>query len=95
MATWIRRLRSWRGTAIQDEACCGPGPWTASCAEATSPPDAVRHPRPVPCAPAMGLIVWPTGEFGHDPLRHYVAARERDGWLVFGNGEQVTLTEGE
>jgi IMP cyclohydrolase len=35
------------------------------------------------------LVVWPTGEFGHDPLRHYVAARERDGWLVFGNGEQV------
>lgn len=37
------------------------------------------------------LIVSPTGEFGHDPLRHYVAARERDGWLVFGNGEQVAV----
>jgi IMP cyclohydrolase len=33
--------------------------------------------------------VSPTTESGHDPLRHYVAARERDGWLVFGNGEQV------
>lgn len=37
------------------------------------------------------LIVWPTRGFVHDPLRHYVAARERDGWLVFGNGEQVTV----
>ncbi|MFE2868795.1 IMP cyclohydrolase [Embleya sp. NPDC059259] len=37
------------------------------------------------------LIVSPTGESGHDPLRHYVAARERDGWLVFGNGEQVAV----
>jgi IMP cyclohydrolase len=37
------------------------------------------------------LIVSPTSEFGHDPLRHYVAARERDGWLVFGNGEQVAV----
>jgi IMP cyclohydrolase len=35
------------------------------------------------------LIVSPTTGSGHDPLRHYVAARERDGWLVFGNGEQV------
>ncbi|MFG3257315.1 IMP cyclohydrolase [Streptomyces sp. NPDC048172] len=35
------------------------------------------------------LIVSPTGASRHDPLRHYVAARERDGWLVFGNGEQV------
>jgi IMP cyclohydrolase len=37
------------------------------------------------------LIVSPTSELGHDPLRHYVAARERDGWLVFGNGEQVAV----
>lgn len=37
------------------------------------------------------LIVSPTSESGHDPLRHYVAARERDGWLVFGNGEQVAV----
>jgi IMP cyclohydrolase len=37
------------------------------------------------------LIVSPTTESGHDPLRHYVAARERDGWLVFGNGEQVAV----
>ncbi|MFE0420979.1 IMP cyclohydrolase [Streptomyces sp. NPDC058953] len=37
------------------------------------------------------LIVAPTGELAHDPLRHYVAARERGGWLVFGNGEQVAV----
>ncbi|MFF2022792.1 IMP cyclohydrolase [Streptomyces sp. NPDC058171] len=37
------------------------------------------------------LIVSPTGESQHDPLRHYVAARERGGWLVFGNGEQVAV----
>ncbi|HEX4093829.1 MAG TPA: IMP cyclohydrolase [Trebonia sp.] len=37
------------------------------------------------------LIVGPAGASGHDPLRHYVAARERDGWLVFGNGEQVAV----
>ncbi|MFD4828434.1 IMP cyclohydrolase [Streptomyces uncialis] len=37
------------------------------------------------------LIVSPTGESEHDPLRHDVAARERGGWLVFGNGEQVAL----
>ncbi len=37
------------------------------------------------------LIVSPTGESAHDPLRHYVAARERDGRLVFGNGEQVAV----
>ncbi|WP_329560810.1 IMP cyclohydrolase [Kitasatospora sp. NBC_01266] len=35
------------------------------------------------------LIVAPTTEPAHDPLRHYVAARQRGGWLVFGNGEQV------
>ncbi|THJ69082.1 IMP cyclohydrolase [Candidatus Frankia alpina] len=35
------------------------------------------------------LIVAATGAAAHDPLRHYVAARERGGWLVFGNGEQV------
>ncbi|WP_392675878.1 IMP cyclohydrolase [Streptomyces sp. LN785] len=38
-----------------------------------------------------GLIVAPTGELAHDPLRHYVAARERGGWLVFGNGGQVAM----
>lgn len=37
------------------------------------------------------LIVSPTGESEHDPLRHYVAAREHGGWLVFGNGEQVAV----
>jgi IMP cyclohydrolase len=37
------------------------------------------------------LIVCPAGERAHDPLRHYVAARERGGWLVFGNGEQVAV----
>src|ERR1700733_13345279 len=37
------------------------------------------------------LIVPPAGERTHDPLRHYVAARERGGWLVFGNGEQVAV----
>jgi hypothetical protein len=37
------------------------------------------------------LIVTPAGESEHDPLRHYVAARERSGWLVFGNGEQVAV----
>ncbi|MFE2427536.1 IMP cyclohydrolase [Streptomyces sp. NPDC059373] len=35
------------------------------------------------------LIVAPTDQTAHDPLRHYAAARERGGWLVFGNGEQV------
>src|SRR5882757_1044225 len=37
------------------------------------------------------LVVAATGaaEPGRDPLRHYVAARERDGRLVYGNGEQV------
>ncbi|WP_261568838.1 IMP cyclohydrolase [Frankia gtarii] len=35
------------------------------------------------------LIVAATGAAAHDPLRHYVAACERGGWLVFGNGEQV------
>jgi len=40
------------------------------------------------------LVVAPTGTAaggGRDPLRHYVAARERDGRLVFGNGEQVAV----
>jgi IMP cyclohydrolase len=37
------------------------------------------------------LIVSPAGQFEFDPLRHYVAARERGGWLVFGNGEQVAV----
>ncbi|MEU5973894.1 IMP cyclohydrolase [Streptomyces sp. NPDC047315] len=35
------------------------------------------------------LVVGPVEVVGHDPLRHYVAARERGEWLVFGNGEQV------
>jgi hypothetical protein len=35
------------------------------------------------------LIVSPTDQNAHDPLRHYAAAREVDRWLVFGNGEQV------
>ena len=35
------------------------------------------------------IVVSPTDETAHDPLRHYVAARERGGWLVYGNGEQV------
>lgn len=37
------------------------------------------------------LIVSPAGERAYDPLRHYAAARERGGWLVFGNGEQVAV----
>ncbi|MER5185582.1 IMP cyclohydrolase [Streptomyces sp. NPDC002896] len=41
------------------------------------------------CRGDRELIVSPTGESDHDPLRHYAAARERGGWLVFGNGEQV------
>jgi IMP cyclohydrolase len=36
------------------------------------------------------LVVAATQGPGGDPLRHYVAARERGDWLVFGNGEQVT-----
>ncbi|MEV0160783.1 IMP cyclohydrolase [Nonomuraea fuscirosea] len=35
------------------------------------------------------LVVGPTDPAPDDPLRHYVAATRRDGWLVFGNGEQV------
>ncbi|RVX42924.1 IMP cyclohydrolase [Nonomuraea polychroma] len=35
------------------------------------------------------LVVGPTEPAENDPLRHYVAAAQRDGWLVFGNGEQV------
>ncbi|MYV97491.1 IMP cyclohydrolase, partial [Streptomyces sp. SID3343] len=43
-------------------------------------------------AGADELIVSPTGRPGeHDPLRHYVAARERSGRLVYGNGEQVAV----
>jgi IMP cyclohydrolase len=42
--------------------------------------------------PADGeLIVAPTDATAHDPLRHYVAARERGNWLTFGNGEQVAV----
>jgi IMP cyclohydrolase len=37
------------------------------------------------------LIVSPAGDREHDPLRHYAAACERGGWLVFGNGEQVAV----
>lgn len=35
------------------------------------------------------LVVGPTSQTPNDPLRHYVAATQRDSWLVFGNGEQV------
>lgn len=36
------------------------------------------------------IVVAATGAAGpHDPLRHYVAVRENDGRLVYGNGEQV------
>ncbi|MFG6201198.1 IMP cyclohydrolase [Nonomuraea sp. JJY05] len=35
------------------------------------------------------LVVGPTDPTPNDPLRHYVAATQRDSWLVFGNGEQV------
>lgn len=35
------------------------------------------------------ILVGPTGQTAYDPLRHYVAATESGGWLVFGNGEQV------
>lgn len=37
------------------------------------------------------LVVTPSARSEHDPLRHYVAARERGDWLVFGNGEQVAV----
>ncbi|WP_037908489.1 IMP cyclohydrolase [Actinacidiphila yeochonensis] len=30
----------------------------------------------------------------HDPLRHYVAARQQGDWLVYGNGEQVAVVAG-
>jgi IMP cyclohydrolase len=36
------------------------------------------------------LIVAPSDAREHDHLRHYVAARQSDAWLVFGNGEQVS-----
>ena len=35
------------------------------------------------------LVVATTADGDHDALRHYVAARERAGRLVYGNGEQV------
>lgn len=35
------------------------------------------------------LEVVPTDAVQEDDLRHYVAAQEADGWLVFGNGRQV------
>ncbi|SEG25001.1 IMP cyclohydrolase [Actinacidiphila yanglinensis] len=35
------------------------------------------------------LVVAATEGPGGDPLRHYVGARERGEWLVYGNGEQV------
>ncbi|MGI5285016.1 IMP cyclohydrolase [Nonomuraea polychroma] len=35
------------------------------------------------------LVVGPPDPTPNDPLRHYVAATQRDSWLVFGNGEQV------
>jgi IMP cyclohydrolase len=37
------------------------------------------------------LIVAPATATGHDPLRHYVAARSDGGRLVYGNGEQVSV----
>ncbi|KAB8164309.1 hypothetical protein FH609_014000 [Streptomyces sp. 3MP-14] len=40
------------------------------------------------------LIVSPTDETAHDPLRHYAAAIEDERWLVFGNGEQVATVAG-
>ncbi|MFJ4340585.1 IMP cyclohydrolase [Streptomyces sp. NPDC088915] len=36
------------------------------------------------------LLVGPTAETEHDPLRHYAAALATPEWLVFGNGEQVS-----
>ncbi|WP_329252979.1 IMP cyclohydrolase [Streptomyces sp. NBC_01478] len=40
--------------------------------------------------PAGELIVAPSDTRHHDHLRHYVAARQSQDWLVFGNGEQVS-----
>lgn len=39
--------------------------------------------------PDGDLAVAPAGSRAHDRLRHYVAARQRGDWLIFGNGEQV------
>jgi IMP cyclohydrolase len=36
------------------------------------------------------LVVGPITPAEHDPLRYYTAALATAGWLVFGNGEQVT-----
>lgn len=36
------------------------------------------------------LAVAARGDVGFDPLRHYVAATASPGWLVFGNGAQVS-----
>lgn len=36
------------------------------------------------------LVVGPSTETGHDPLRHYTAAETAGDWFVFGNGEQVS-----
>jgi IMP cyclohydrolase len=36
------------------------------------------------------LVVGPVTPAEHDPLRYYTAALSAGGWLVFGNGEQVT-----
>lgn len=40
------------------------------------------------------LLVGPTAETEHDPLRHYAAALATPDWLVFGNGEQVSEVTG-
>ncbi|MFD8009194.1 IMP cyclohydrolase [Streptomyces sp. NPDC058955] len=40
------------------------------------------------------LLVGPTEETEHDPLRHYAAALATPEWLVFGNGEQVSEVTG-
>ncbi|WP_329367711.1 IMP cyclohydrolase [Streptomyces sp. NBC_00669] len=40
------------------------------------------------------LVVAATEGPGGDPLRHYVGARERGEWLVYGNGEQVAEVAG-
>lgn len=40
------------------------------------------------------LVVGAVGEREHDRLRHYVAAREVGGRVVFGNGEQVDTVAG-